>query len=55
MARIVAFSDAAVNPVDWPIAPAKGIQELLIRAGSVLNVFLVFVVENEFLKSVFQC
>jgi len=33
LARIVAFSDAAVNPVDWPIAPAKGIQELLIRAG----------------------
>ena len=33
MARVVEYSDAAVNPVDWPVAPAKGIQELLNRAG----------------------
>jgi len=33
LARVVEYSDAAVNPVDWPVAPAKGIQELLNRAG----------------------
>ena len=33
LARIVAYSDAALDPVDWPVAPATGIQELLKRAG----------------------
>ena len=42
LARIVEYSDAAVNPVDWPVAPAKGIQELLQRAGKfrLCNIFL---------------
>lgn len=34
LARVIAYSDSAVNPVDWPVAPAKGIQDLLNRAGS---------------------
>jgi len=29
IARIVGYSDAAVEPTDWPIAPAKGVKELL--------------------------
>ncbi|XP_023331190.1 acetyl-CoA acetyltransferase, mitochondrial [Eurytemora carolleeae] len=33
LARVIAYSDSAVNPVDWPVAPAKGIQDLLNRAG----------------------
>ena len=31
IAKIVGFEDAAVDPVDWPIAPAVGIQSLLSR------------------------
>ena len=31
IAKIVGFQDAAVDPVDWPIAPAVGIQSLLSR------------------------
>merc|ERR1711936_1045014 len=29
IARIVGYNDAAVEPTDWPIAPAKGVKELL--------------------------
>ena len=31
IAKIVGFEDAAVDPVDWPIAPAVGIQSLLSK------------------------
>ena len=43
LARVVEYSDAAVNPVDWPVAPAKGIQELLDRAGKLIACFTSFV------------
>lgn len=33
LARIVGAGDAAVEPVDWPVAPAKGVTELLTRHG----------------------
>lgn len=33
LSRIVASADAAVDPVDFPIAPAKAIQRALARAG----------------------
>ena len=33
IARIVGFEDAALDPVDWPIAPAVGIKSLLSRFG----------------------
>ena len=33
IARIVGFEDAALDPVDWPIAPAVGIKALLSRFG----------------------
>ena len=33
LARIVAFADAAVDPVDFPIAPAKAVPLALERAG----------------------
>ena len=33
IAKIVGFEDAAVDPVDWPVAPAVGIQSLLARHG----------------------
>jgi len=33
LARVVAYSDAALSPVDWPVAPALGIKDLLKRAG----------------------
>lgn len=33
LARVVGYGDAAVEPVDWPVAPAKGVQELLARHG----------------------
>jgi len=37
LARVVAYSDAAVSPVDWPVAPVVGIKELLKRAGLTKN------------------
>lgn len=33
LARIVAFNDAAVAPVDFAIAPAKACLGALVRAG----------------------
>jgi len=33
LARVVAYSDVAMDPVDWPVAPALGINNLLARAG----------------------
>ena len=33
LARIVAFEDAAVNPIDFAIAPAKAADRLLRKAG----------------------
>ena len=31
LARILDCSDAAVEPTDWPVAPARGVQQLLQR------------------------
>ena len=31
LARIVGYGDAAVEPVDWPVAPALGVQQMLER------------------------
>ena len=31
LARIVGYGDAAVEPVDWPVAPALGVQQMLQR------------------------
>ena len=31
LARIVGYGDAAVEPVDWPVAPALGVQQMLDR------------------------
>ena len=31
LARIVDYGDAAVEPTDWPVAPALGVQQLLQR------------------------
>ena len=31
IAKILGFEDAALDPVDWPIAPAMGIKTLLSR------------------------
>ncbi|KAJ6662358.1 hypothetical protein lerEdw1_012522 [Lerista edwardsae] len=33
LARIVAFADAAVDPIDFPIAPAHAVPKLLSQAG----------------------
>jgi len=33
LARIVGYRDAAVEPVDWPVAPALGVQQMLERHG----------------------
>ncbi len=33
IAKILGFEDAALDPVDWPTAPAVGIQSLLSRFG----------------------
>ena len=33
LARVVGYSDVAGEPVDWPTAPAGGINDLLNRAG----------------------
>jgi len=33
LARVLATGDAAVEPTMWPVAPAKGVKELLGRAG----------------------
>ena len=33
VAKILGFEDAALDPVDWPTAPAVGIQSLLSRFG----------------------
>jgi len=33
LARIVGYGDAAVEPVDWPVAPALGVQQMLDRHG----------------------
>jgi len=33
LARIVGYGDAAVEPVDWPVAPALGVQQMLQRHG----------------------
>ena len=33
IAKILGFEDAALDPVDWPIAPATGIKSLLSRFG----------------------
>jgi hypothetical protein len=32
-AKSLYCSDAALEPVDWPVAPTLGIQQLLERAG----------------------
>ena len=31
LARIVGYGDAAVEPVDWPVAPALGVRQMLQR------------------------
>ena len=31
LARIVGYGDAAVEPVDWPVAPALGVRQMLER------------------------
>ena len=31
LARIVGYGDAAVEPVDWPVAPALGVKQMLDR------------------------
>ena len=31
IAKILGFEDAALDPVDWPIAPAVGIKSMLSR------------------------
>ena len=31
LARILGYGDAAVEPVDWPVAPALGVRQLLDR------------------------
>jgi hypothetical protein len=33
LARLVGWGDAAVEPVDWPVAPALGVRQLLDRHG----------------------
>ena len=33
LAKILGFEDAALDPVDWPTAPAVGIASLLSRFG----------------------
>ena len=33
LARIVAYADAAVDPIDFPVAPAKVVPKVLARAG----------------------
>ena len=33
VAKILGFEDAALDPVDWPTAPAVGIKSLLSRFG----------------------
>lgn len=33
LARILGYGDAAVEPVDWPVAPALGVSQLLDRHG----------------------
>jgi len=33
LARIVGYGDAAVEPVDWPVAPALGVKQMLDRHG----------------------
>jgi len=33
LARIVGYGDAAVEPVDWPVAPALGVRQMLQRHG----------------------
>jgi len=37
LARVVGYSDVAGEPVDWPTAPAGGINDLLNRAGLTKN------------------
>lgn len=37
LARIVAFDDAAVNPIDFAIAPAKAADRLLRKAGMTMG------------------
>lgn len=33
VARVVGWGDAAVEPVDWPVAPALGVTQLLAAHG----------------------
>jgi len=33
LSRIVAYADAAVDPIDFPIAPSKAVENVLQRAG----------------------
>ena len=33
IAKVIGFEDSALDPVDWPIAPATGIKAMLSRFG----------------------
>ena len=37
LARIVAYDDAAVAPIDFAVAPSKAVEKLLKRAGMTMN------------------
>lgn len=48
LARIIAFQDAATDPIDFPIAPSFGISKLLENAGISKNDIALWEINEAF-------